>query len=794
MRRFGTAIGLLLALAALPASATAATQPCAPRALRLTRLSAQRARLSWKAPAAASAGVSYRVQRSGRTVGQTAHGSLVLRVTPGRATTFSVEARGGVGGGTGCWSKLHSKVPFQAPGRVSGLKVLTHAAGKVTLAWKAASRGDAPVAGYRVVRDAAVVGQTHSRSFALKLSGARAHRVTVAAVDTRGHLGPASNALTIASSGQVLAGGAAAGAPSTPSGVSAAEVSEQGATILWLASTPGSARIVGYRVYKDGRAVGQTAGDSMRLGHLSFPHSYAITVSAIDASKHESARSAPLSLSTAHMPPNGSPLIAAEHVTDDSATLSWQPGSANGGAIAGYLLLKDGAPVGLVHGQSATVALASQRQYTFTVRAEDSYGYLSAPAPNVTVVTTHTPPPAPSGLGASDVTSQSVHLSWTPSTAVSGTIVGYRVFRDGAPLGQTGAPEMTVSNLAPSSEYAFTVIAVDSLGAISEATPAVSVHTAEPVPTSGTAQAFLLASTDQSFHDLEAHYQQVGVVYPTYFECGVGGEVTGQDDPLVTGWAEARRIEVMPRLNCQNSAREAQLLNNTATRETLVENLASLCRTYGYQGIQVDFEGAEPSERNPFTAFITALAAKLHSQGQKVSTIVTAKYYNIMSGRAAMYDDAALSAVSDYVFVLDWGIHWTTSTPGPLDEYGWFKRVAEYTATMPNLSKFVLGMPMYGIDWANGGGSGNPGTALEYENVIALESVFGALGEWDSAALDPHFSYTDGSSVHHDVWFTNQQSIGARTALAASLGLKIGLWHLGSEDQSVWELPQLAAG
>jgi spore germination protein YaaH len=44
------------------------------------------------------------------------------------------------------------------------------------------------------------------------------------------------------------------------------------------------------------------------------------------------------------------------------------------------------------------------------------------------------------------------------------------------------------------------------------------------------------------------------------------------------------------------------------------------------------------------------------------------------------------------------------------------------------------------------------------------------------------------------VWFTNQQSIGARTALAQSLGLKIGLWHLGSEDQSVWELPQLAAG
>ena len=51
-----------------------------------------------------------------------------------------------------------------------------------------------------------------------------------------------------------------------------------------------------------------------------------------------------------------------------------------------------------------------------------------------------------------------------------------------------------------------------------------------------------------------------------------------------------------------------------------------------------------------------------------------------MTGRAAMYDDAALSAVSDYVFVLDWGLHWTTSAPGGMDELPWFKRVAEYTA------------------------------------------------------------------------------------------------------------------
>ena len=159
----------------------------------------------------------------------------------------------------------------------------------------------------------------------------------------------------------------------------------------------------------------------------------------------------------------------------------------------------------------------------------------------------------------------------------------------------------------------------------------------------------------------------------------------------------------------------------------MIDQLASLCESNGYAGIQIDFEGAPPAEREPFTAWITALAARLHSIGDKLSTVVTAKYYNITSGRAAMYNDAALSVPSDYIFVLDWGLHWTTSTPGGLAELPWFTKVADYTATMPNKSKFVLGMPMYGLDWPNGGGSANPATPLEFNNVDGgAERVRGA--------------------------------------------------------------------
>jgi spore germination protein YaaH len=156
-----------------------------------------------------------------------------------------------------------------------------------------------------------------------------------------------------------------------------------------------------------------------------------------------------------------------------------------------------------------------------------------------------------------------------------------------------------------------------------------------------------------------------------------------------------------------------------------------------------------------------------------------------------MYDDAALSVPSDYIFVLDWGLHWVTSSPGSIDEYNWFKRVAEYTATMPNLQKFTLGMPLYGVDWPDGGGAQHPGTAMEWAEIVALASQLGATPEWEATARSPHFSYTDSEGVHHEVWYVDQQSLQPRAELASSLGMKVGLWRLGREDQSIWELPQL---
>jgi spore germination protein YaaH len=781
-------------------STTAACVARVPQQVRLTRLKGARVRLSWRAPKGA-APVTYRVLRSTHTVGQTRGRSMVVAVRLSRHTTFTIQARYAQAPAA-CSAVVSSGLSLRPPGQVQGLRVVAHTSTRVSLGWRRVSAGDAPVVGYRVMRDGAVVGEAKHASFSMKLSSARSHRITVVAVDSRGHLGKPSRAVVIAADGSEVpgAGGKAhartvlPGAPGAPSDLSVSEVADQGATIVWVASQPGAAPVTGYRVYRDEELVARPAGTSFRLTHLSSKRAYEITVSAVDAAGREGPASSPVRVSTTHTAPSAPVRLSAPNVTDSSAALSWAPGKASSGTLEGYLLYQDGQPKGLVPGTGTTVALASRHSYLFTVRSRDSWGYLSTPSNDLPVVTTHTPPSTPGGLSASEVTYQSATVQWGPSTPVSGQIIGYRVFRGEVAVGQTEGTSMALSSLAPSSEYQVTVEAVDSLGAVSPPTAPLVIHTAEPPPTHGNVQAFLLATTDQSFDDLQAHYQQIGVVYPTYYECGAEGTIEGSDDPLVTQWSEARRIAVMPRLNCQNPAQETQILNNASTREKVIQGLVSLCETYGYQGIQIDFEENKPTDRAPFTAFITQLAARLHALGDKLSTIVTAKTYNIQSGRAAMYDDAALSVPSDYVFVLDWGLHWTTSAPGAMDDLPWSTKVAEYTATMPNKSKFVLGVPLYGIDWAAAGGAANPGTPLEFEDIMGLESEYGITPQWEPVAAAPYFKYTDANGIVHTVWYTDQQSLQKRLELATSLGLGVGLWHLGSEDQSVWNLSGLGGG
>jgi spore germination protein YaaH len=414
----------------------------------------------------------------------------------------------------------------------------------------------------------------------------------------------------------------------------------------------------------------------------------------------------------------------------------------------------------------------------------------------VTVTTGHSAPKAPAAPRAASVTDTAVTLAWPKAKLPYGSkLRGYRVMRDGAVVTQVAASQATIGNLAPKATHDWTIAAVDTRGYASAPSPATRVTQAAPPPTVGGVQTFLLASTEASFAAFRKHYNQVSVVYPTFYDCRANGEITGANDARIVSFAQDRQVRVLPRFNCQSGATLHRIFTEPALRNYWLNTVTALIDQYGWDGVNIDFEAGYASDRNAMTSFMAELSDRMHARGKLLSQAVSAKTADVANHpRSTIFDYVELSKYVDYVFVMAWGIHWATSSPGPQDDYDWVRQVGDYVAGMPNKHKFVMGTMLYGFDWPNGGGSSNPATPLHYAEIQQLIASTGATPQYDSTRHSWHLRYRDGSGSTHDVWYSDGPAVGDRVQLARARGLKVGFWRVGQEDERIWTDPRLPVG
>jgi spore germination protein YaaH len=308
-------------------------------------------------------------------------------------------------------------------------------------------------------------------------------------------------------------------------------------------------------------------------------------------------------------------------------------------------------------------------------------------------------------------------------------------------------------------------------------------------------QAFLLASSPDSFADLQAHIGAIGTVYPTYFECAAprgkllgapNPEVKGAPNPEVDAYAAAHQLLEMPRYTCQNGTLVHRILTQPALRTRTLDQLVALVAAPAYAGLNLDLENDGPADRGVLSRFVQALARRLHAERRRlVVDVVGVTGEPVPRPAAGFYNDRALSANADTVFVMAWGAHWEGSAPGPIAPLSYVRGVARFVASLPYARRFVLGAPMYGLDWPIPGGRPNRATALQYASILALAQSVGATPVRDPRSGEMTFAYTR-AGVSHRVWYLDARAILDRIALARRYGLAAGVWRLGEEDQALW--------
>ncbi len=163
-------------------------------------------------------------------------------------------------------------------------------------------------------------------------------------------------------------------------------------------------------------------------------------------------------------PPTTPASVQADAVSPASVQLSWTASTDNVG-VTGYRIRRAGTDIGSATGTTYTDnALTPNTAYSYTVSAYDGAGNESAqssPPAEATTPTDGQPPSVPTNVQAAGLSSESIRVSWSPSTD-NGWVAGYRVYRAGALAGTSGTTSYLDTGLEPNTAYSYTVSAYDT--------------------------------------------------------------------------------------------------------------------------------------------------------------------------------------------------------------------------------------------------------------------------------------------------------------------------------------------
>jgi spore germination protein YaaH len=307
----------------------------------------------------------------------------------------------------------------------------------------------------------------------------------------------------------------------------------------------------------------------------------------------------------------------------------------------------------------------------------------------------------------------------------------------------------------------------------------------------GSVFVYVSSASPGSVRALSRVHQDVAAIAPTFFSCSAHGGVAGSDVPTLSEEARRYGIRLLPRFSCARPAVVAAILGRRRVASRLAASLCRLAHDQKYDGLSLDFERGVPADRDRFTRFVQRVAMCMHSERRLVSVYVAAKSDDVHRfHHAYFYDYSALAGAVDSVFVGAWGVHWSTSQPGPIDPLPWVASVARYVAGLPLSRRFVLGLAAYALDWRL---QARPDArALGSSQALALAAAAGVRPRFDPASFSPFFSYRDRYGHPHVVWYADLRSLGARLRVARANGLTVGFWRLGQEPYDVWSLPELS--
>jgi peptidoglycan-N-acetylglucosamine deacetylase len=290
---------------------------------------------------------------------------------------------------------------------------------------------------------------------------------------------------------------------------------------------------------------------------------------------------------------------------------------------------------------------------------------------------------------------------------------------------------------------------------------------------------------DSSYQSLKRNLAQLDWLVPEWgrLQEGAGSDPLARDiDSRALDLLRSERPEmpIIPLVqNYQNERWNPALLERALADETsrarLIESLVRFVKENKFAGVCIDFEEAPAASQANLLLFMQSLHAAFSPQGWIVA-------------QAVPFDNPewnlrAYAAVTDYLLLMAYDQHWSTSAAGPIAAQDWFERNLISRMRELDPSKTIICIGSYGYDWTQD----REATEVTFQEAVLAARDSEAHVSFDPTTRNPYFSYDEDDGSHHIVWFLDAVT-AYNQILAASKFHPAGyaLWRLGSEDPSLW--------
>lgn len=224
----------------------------------------------------------------------------------------------------------------------------------------------------------------------------------------------------------------------------------------------------------------------------------------------------------------------------------------------------------------------------------------------------------------------------------------------------------------------------------------------------------------------------------------------------------------------------ASIVEDPAKREAHAQAITQLVIDKVYDGIDIDYESMPATSKDNYSEFIRLLAAKLHNAGKKLSVTVHAKTSDSQDWKGpGAQDYAAIGAAADWVKLMIYDYHWSTSEAGPITPLDWLDQVLTYAESKMPSAKVIAGLPWYGYDWVGTSGSG-----VSYKEAVDTAAAKNAPITHDSNG-EATYTYSD-----HAVYFQDAYAFDRKADVVVQKHPAIGgfaHWASGVEDPEIWK-------